>query len=293
MKLLYKSTCYIFKFKNTVYQNYYLYCKLKTLLTLYRNHMIILKYLLAGIFGALCGSFLNVVIYRLPISLKTETPSGFNLIKPRSHCPQCKHIISWWQNIPILSFIILRGRCKNCTGKINLRYPIVEIISSAATIYILFLFGSNHVDFSAKIIFTYSLIALFFIDLENFILPDEITLGLMWSGLIVSVINNCNIITPREAILGAISGYLSLWLIEKTFKLIRGKNGMGNGDFKLFAALGAWLGFTKLPLIIFLAAFTGSVLGIILIISKKLSYNQSIPFGPFLAVFSWLVMIFM
>ena len=238
--------------------------------------MFILKYLLAGILGAIFGSFLNVVIYRLPLQL--------NLFTPRSHCPKCKHKISWWHNIPILSFLILRGHCNNCFSKIKWRYFFVEIISSIVTILILAKTHENYLAFSSEIFFTYCLIILFCIDLEEYILPDEITLGLMWIGLLLN--------PSREFILGAVFGYLMLWLIGKIFLLIRKTDGIGNGDFKLLAALGAWLGFTKLPLLLFFAALIGSILGIALLIGKKLNYHQAIPFGPFLITIGWILLIF-
>jgi len=253
--------------------------------------MSIIEYFIIGATGLAIGSFLNVLIYRLPIMLGVNAPRKFNLFVPRSHCPCCQKNIKWWQNVPVVSFAVLRGRCANCSSKISWHYPLVEIIACVSGVIIWHSFEDNYFEVSAKLFFTACLIALSFIDYKKLILPDQITLSLLWAGLLMSLYLP-GAPLPKDAILGAVAGYLSLWCIAKLFELVSSKVGLGHGDFKLFAALGAWLGWSKLPLLLFLAALCGSIIGVILIASKAQSLNSKIPFGPFLAVVGWILLIF-
>jgi len=247
-----------------------------------------------GIVGLLVGSFLNVVIYRLPKIMEREwheqcaalnglpTPhqAPFSLSIPRSACPSCGHQISATENIPILSYLWLRGKCAGCSVRISPRYPVVEavtgILSAAAAGY--FGFGISAV---AAIIFIWALIALTFIDFDTQLLPDNITLPLLWLGLCFNL--QSTFVPLQSAVIGAIAGYLSLWAVYWLFKLATGKEGMGYGDFKLLAAIGAWLGWSMLPLVILLSSAVGAVIGIILIVFAKQGRSVPIPFGPYLA----------
>ncbi|EKE01032.1 MAG: hypothetical protein ACD_21C00236G0001 [uncultured bacterium] len=253
-----------------------------------------------GVLGLLIGSFLNVVIYRLPIMLQREWEQDcseylkqsapikykiITLITPRSHCPKCGVQISWWQNIPVVSYILLHGKCGFCQNVIHWRYPIVELISCLATLLVAISFGVS-IQTIALLFLTWALIAAIFIDFDHQLLPDNITLPLIWAGLLL---NTKHIFTtPQNAIIGAASGYLFLWLVAYLFKLIRKIDGMGHGDFKLLAVFGAWLGWQVLPIILFVASFIGSVVGITLILSKKGRFTKPIPFGPYLAFAGWL-----
>lgn len=257
---------------------------------------------ISGIFGLVIGSFLNVVIYRLPIILKIEYKNSyseyfgqptltstenhpFTLAIPNSHCPQCKTPISWWQNIPIISYILLQGKCNNCHSPISWRYPTVEILSCIATIVVAMHFGIG-LKTLLMLIMTWSLIAAIFIDIEHRLLPDNITIPLLWIGLLA---NTSHIfISPKDAIIGAASGYLLLWSTNKFFKMIRKIDGMGYGDFKLFAVFGGWLGWQMLPIILLVASLAGSIVGIGLILYKKSTLTKAIPFGPYLAAAGWL-----
>ncbi len=247
-----------------------------------------------GIVGLLVGSFLNVVIYRLPkimerewheqcASLQGVSPpehTSFSLSKPRSACPSCGHKISATENIPIISYLWLRGKCKSCGTHISLRYPVIEaitgLLSAAAASY--FGFGISAI---AAIIFIWAMIALTFIDFDTQLLPDSITLPLLWLGLFVNL--QSTFVPLQSAVIGAIAGYLSLWTVYWLFKLVTGKEGMGFGDFKLLAAIGAWLGWTMLPLVILLSSAVGAIAGIILMIFTKQGRSIPIPFGPYLA----------
>jgi leader peptidase (prepilin peptidase)/N-methyltransferase len=270
------------------------------------------------ILGLVVGSFLNVVIYRLPIILErawqaqvadlavpaaAQTTAGtavksdrFTLSVPRSACPVCKAPITAWQNIPVVSWLMLRGRCAACKTKISVRYPLVEVTTGllSAAVAWHFGFGANA---ACAIIVTWALIALTGIDIDHMLLPDSITLPLMWAGIIAAVAigpapGEALPVSPRDAILGASAGYLSLWLVFHAFKLVTGKEGMGYGDFKLFAALGAWLGWKMLPLIILLAAGSGAVLGIAMILVRGRDRAAPLPFGPYLAIAGWLAMLY-
>ena len=247
-----------------------------------------------GLLGLLVGSFLNVVIHRLPKMMENEWRNQcaelhgdapienepFSLIRPRSRCPSCGHPISALENIPILSWLWLRGKCSDCQAPISLRYPIVEAVtglcSAAAAAY----FGYGWMLLGALLLI-WSLIALTFIDADTQLLPDSITLPLLWIGLCFNLFGVFADLS--SAVLGAMVGYLSLWSVYWAFKLVTGKEGMGYGDFKLLAALGAWLGWQMLPLIILLSSLVGAAVGIVLIILARQGRHVPIPFGPYLA----------
>lgn len=245
------------------------------------------------ILGLMIGSFLNVVIYRLPEMMKRnwlqqcaelqgETAQAlpeFNLLTPRSTCMHCGHKITVWENIPIISYLFLRGRCSQCHARISLRYPMVEAVTAISSGFVAWHFGCGFVALAA-LIFVWALIALAVIDLNTQLLPDDITLPLLWIGLLVNI--NHGFTDIQSAVIGAIAGYLSLWSIYWCFKLITGKEGMGYGDFKLLAAIGAWLGWSMLPLVILFSSLVGALVGIGLILAAKLNKSIPIPFGPYL-----------
>jgi len=247
-----------------------------------------------GLLGLLVGSFLNVVIYRLPRMMEREwqaqcaelnaqpatenTP--FNLMVPRSACPQCHRPISALENIPLLSYLFLRGRCAGCATPISLRYPIVEAVSGGLSAFAAWHFGFGLAGIAA-LFFIWALVALTFIDFDTQLLPDSITLPLLWLGLLLNL--NGAFTSLANAVVGAVAGYLVLWSVYWAFKLFTGKEGMGFGDFKLLAAIGAWLGWTLLPLVILLSSLVGAVVGIILIVATRHGRNIPIPFGPYLA----------
>lgn len=247
-----------------------------------------------GILGLLVGSFLNVVIHRLPKMMErdwhsqcaelrgeeTTESETLSLVKPRSRCPNCGHAITALENIPILSWLILRGRCSGCSTRISIRYPITEALTGALTAYAAAHFGFGWTAAGA-IVLVWCLIALTFIDFDTQLLPDSITLPLLWAGLLINLSGTFTDLA--SAVLGAVIGYLSLWSVYWGFKLTTGKEGMGYGDFKLLAALGAWLGWQMLPLIILLSSLVGAVVGIALIVLAKQGRNVPIPFGPYLA----------
>ena len=275
------------------------------------------------ILSLIVGSFLNVVIYRLPIMLERDwraqaaellpaaasaeaagsagsaahaTPERLTLSTPGSACPGCKTPIKAWQNIPVVSWLLLRGRCAACKTKISLRYPLVELATGLLSASVAWHFGFGAAAACALLV-TWTLIALTGIDIDHQLLPDGITLPLMWAGLLATVvvgpITGSGIpVSTRDAIIGAASGYVTLWLIFHSFRLITGKEGMGYGDFKLFAALGAWLGWKLLPLVILLSAATGAVLGILMIVFRGRDRSAPMPFGPYLAAAGWLAMMY-
>jgi leader peptidase (prepilin peptidase) / N-methyltransferase len=284
---------------------------------LYSEHV----FIFAGsvfVLGLIVGSFLNVVIYRLPIILEREwraqcaellpdaharatigaTPpvARFTLSVPRSACPLCKAPIPAWQNIPVVSWLFLKGRCAACKSRISARYPLVEIATAllSATVAWHFGFGASA---ACALLVTWALIALTGIDIDHQLLPDNVTLPMMWAGLAAAVVvghmsGEAVPVSPRDAIIGAMAGYLSLWLVFHAFRLVTGKEGMGYGDFKLFAALGAWLGWKMLPLVILLAAGAGAVLGISMILLRGRDRAAPMPFGPYLATAGWLAMMY-
>jgi leader peptidase (prepilin peptidase)/N-methyltransferase len=270
------------------------------------------------VLGLVIGSFLNVVIYRLPIMLEREwraqasellpaagdaamtapavTPERFTLSTPRSACPACKTPIKSWQNIPLISWVLLRGRCASCTVKISVRYPLIELTTGILSAWVAWHFGFG-VPAACALPVTWTLIALTGIDIDHQLLPDSITLPLMWAGLLAAVIvgpiaGSPIPVSAHDAIVGAASGYVSLWLVFHTFRLITGKEGMGYGDFKLFAALGAWLGWQLLPLVILLSAAAGALLGILMIVLRGRDRSAPMPFGPYLAAAGWLAMMY-
>lgn len=247
-----------------------------------------------ALFGLVMGSFLNVVIYRLPEMMKREwqlhcaelrgesadSLPVFNLAMPRSACPQCGHQIAVWENIPVLSYLLLRGRCARCHAPISLRYPLVEVLTAALSAFTAWHFDLELITWAA-LFFVWVMIALTFIDLDTQLLPDNLTQPLLWAGLIVNLNNGFTDI--QSAVIGAIAGYLTLWSVYWLFKLVTGKEGMGYGDFKLLAAIGAWLGWQMLPLVILLSSVVGAVVGTSLILIRHYSKNTVLPFGPYLA----------
>jgi leader peptidase (prepilin peptidase)/N-methyltransferase len=248
----------------------------------------------AGLFGLMIGSFLNVVIHRLPKMMQRESDnyvaqeSGkplphtdrYNLTVPRSACPYCGHQITALENIPVISYLFLGGKCRKCKTPISIRYPIVEILTGALSAFLVWRFGSGAAGL-ATLVFAYLLIAMTFIDADTQLLPDDLTLPLLWCGLLINL--NGTFVPLKDAVIGAAAGYLSLWAVYWVFKLATGKEGMGYGDFKLLAALGAWLGWAMLPVIILLSSIVGAVVGISLIAFTKHGRNTPIPFGPYLA----------
>lgn len=260
-------------------------------------------YTVVTLLGLLIGSFLNVVIHRLPIMMvrefKTEASEYFeleqdngdqhpyNLITPRSTCPSCQHPITALENIPVLSWLILKGRCSQCQTRISARYPVVELITGALSLAVAWQFGLSWACAGA-LLFTWSLVALTFIDIDKMLLPDQLVLPILWLGLLLNV---GELYTPlHSAVIGAAAGYLSLWSVYWLFKLLTGKEGMGYGDFKLLALMGAWLGWSSLPLIILLSSLAGAVIGIAMILLRGKDRNIPIPFGPYLAIAGWIAL---
>ena len=278
------------------------------------------------VIGLVVGSFLNVVIYRLPIMMEREwraqiadvthstapatSASGpalapapaappaerFTLATPRSACPACKTPIKAIHNVPVISWLLLRGRCAACKAPISPRYPAVELVTGVLSAWVAWHFGFGAIGACAVVV-TWALIALTGIDIDHQLLPDSITLPLLWAGLLASVAlgpqpGAALPVSPKDAIIGAAAGYLSLWAVFHAFRLITGKEGMGYGDFKLFAALGAWMGWKVLPLIILLSAATGAVLGVSMILLRGRDRAAPMPFGPYLAAAGWLAMLY-
>jgi leader peptidase (prepilin peptidase) / N-methyltransferase len=249
----------------------------------------------AGLFGLVVGSFLNVVIHRLPIMLergwaaecadfRQEPAPVFDtltLAKPRSRCPKCGHQITALENIPVISWIFLRGQCSNCKAAISPRYPLVELVTGCLFAFAAFRLGFGVASLGA-FVFIAALIALTGIDFDTQLLPDDVTLPLVWLGLLLNAFGAFTDL--KSAVFGAAAGYLSLWLVFWGFKLITGKDGMGYGDFKLLAAIGAWLGWQMLPLTILLSSFVGAVIGLSLMVFARHGRNVPIPFGPYLAI---------
>ena len=247
------------------------------------------------ILGLLIGSFLNVVIYRLPLMLEAEWTTQcrkllqlkddetrpFNLSLPRSHCPHCKANIPGWRNIPVISYLLQGGKCHQCEAGISPRYPLIELITALLSLFLAWHYGPSP-QLIPALFFSWALIGLFVIDLQHQLLPDQITLPLLWTGLLF---NLQDLFSSLEmAVLGAVVGYLSLWLIYHAYRLLRGKHGFGYGDFKLLAAIGAWTGWPGIPLVILLSSLSGAIVGILLILFAKHQYDKPIPFGPYLAI---------
>lgn len=258
------------------------------------------------IVSLMVGSFLNVVIYRLPIMMErswkqeftayfqpdqvqSEKQTTFNLVKPDSTCPNCQHKIRAWENIPLISWLWLKGKCSNCKTTISIRYPSVELITGLLSLMVAWHFGFGAQAF-AGIFLTWCLVAMTFIDLDKMLLPDQITLPLLWLGLLLSASEVY--VSPTDAIIGAAAGYLCLWSIYWAFKLLTGKEGMGYGDFKLLGALGAWLGWQQLPIVILLSSFVGAIIGITYLSVKGKEHSQPIPFGPYLAIAGWITFLY-
>jgi leader peptidase (prepilin peptidase) / N-methyltransferase len=259
----------------------------------------------------LIGSFLNVVIHRLPIMMErewraqcaelanapaAEIPEGrFDLVAPRSRCPSCGAPITAAQNIPVLSYLLLRGRCASCQARISPRYPAVEFLTAVLAALAAWRFGFGW-EAAAAMLLTFCLVAISAIDIDHQIIPDSISLPLLWVGLFLSLWHpvagaEVLFIDPKSAIVGALAGYLSLWSVYHLFRLLTGKEGMGYGDFKLLGALGAWLGWQMLPLIILLSALVGAVVGLALIAFRRHDRNVPIPFGPYLAAAGWVALV--
>ena len=255
------------------------------------------------------------MIYRLPVMLERDwraqaseilggqgaqeilsSPGPFNLATPPSRCPACSAPIKVWQNIPVVSWLLLRGRCHGCRARIAARYPLVELLTACLSGWIAWHFGFTATTFCALGV-TWCLVALTGIDVDHQLLPDAITLPLLWAGLLAAVLIGPTSgqplpVSPGDAVLGACAGYLSLWLVYHGFRLLTGKEGMGYGDFKLFAAIGAWLGWKLLPLVILLSAGAGAVIGIALILLRGRERSAPMPFGPYLAIAGWVAMLY-
>jgi leader peptidase (prepilin peptidase)/N-methyltransferase len=267
-----------------------------------------LYYLSLILLGLLVGSFLNVVIHRLPIMLErswqqefhdyfaqdateetpAEIPSRYNLVVPRSACPHCGHMISALENIPVISWLCLRGRCRSCQAPISPRYPLVELLTGIATGIVACYFQPDWTLVGALLL-TWTLIALTFIDLDKMLLPDQLTLPLLWLGLLLNLQGTFS--SLQDAVIGAACGYLILWSLYWAFKLLTGKEGMGYGDFKLLAALGAWLGWQALPLILILSSLVGAIVGITMLALRRHQQGTPIPFGPYLAMAGWIALL--
>ncbi|MCG9748662.1 A24 family peptidase [Shewanella sp. Isolate8] len=270
------------------------------------------------VFAAVIGSFLNVVIHRLPVMMKREWqeecnqyldeyhkatvteikdklaqpiddfPEKYNLIVPSSSCPNCKTDIKPWHNLPIIGWLMLGGKCAHCKTSISVRYPIIEALTGFAVAYLAYHFGPTS-QFVLATLLTFSLIALTGIDLDEMLLPDQITLPLLWLGLLINL--DSTFVSITDAVIGASAGYMGLWSVFWGFKLLTGKEGMGYGDFKLLAVFGAWFGWQLLPLIILLSSIVGALVGLLLIVNKKINSGNPIPFGPYIALAGWIAMI--
>ena len=247
------------------------------------------------VFSLLIGSFLNVVIVRLPRQIHWQwekdeqgaaPPPG--IAWPPSHCPSCEHALSWWENLPLLSYLLLHGRCRECGTGISLRYPLVEALTALLSLVVVVTMGPQWLTIAALML-TWALIALAFIDLEHFLLPDRITLPLLAAGLLVNAIGGFT--DPLSAVIGAVSGYGLLWAVYHAYRALTGREGFGYGDFKLLGALGAFLGWQLLPLIILLSAGVGAIIGIALILLRRHQRSEPLPFGPFLAGAGWLALL--
>jgi leader peptidase (prepilin peptidase)/N-methyltransferase len=262
-----------------------------------------LIFTLSLVLGLVVGSFLNVVIYRLPLQLQNswrhdamdflgqepDTESKkFSLVYPPSRCTSCEVLIKPWHNIPIISYLLLKGRCKNCSEPISLQYPAVELICGLLTVAVVYHFGFT-VQAAWAMLFTWVLVALTGIDVNHQLLPDSLTLPLLWLGLLVNM--SATFVPLADAVAGAVAGYMVLWIVYWAFKLITGKEGMGHGDFKLLAALGAWLGWQQLPMIILLSSAVGALIGTAGILLYGRKKQVQIAFGPYLAIAGWIALV--
>ncbi len=263
--------------------------------------------LVCVLFGLLVGSFLNVVIHRIPKMMEAswrqearelleqpapkgeETPPIFNLVTPGSHCPHCNHRIRWYENVPVVSWALLKGRCSGCKAAISKRYPIIELLTALVAGLCAWRFG-----YDPWLIFmlygSFTLLALAVIDLDTTLLPDDLTYPLLWAGLLAAVLG-ISPVSLSDAVIGAMAGYLALWSLYWVFKLLTGKEGMGYGDFKLLAALGAWLGWQYLPVVVLLSSVVGLVFAVSMMPSGSVKRDQGIPFGPYLAIAGWIALL--
>ena len=277
-----------------------------------------LLYTITVVFSLLIGSFLNVAIYRLPVMLQRgwrqdcrefleldapaadknnadnsqsaplEADKPFNLWGPASHCPHCKHQITALENIPVLSYLFLRGRCSDCKARISIRYPLIELLTAVLSLVVIAHFGAT-LQGLAALLLTWLLITLSFIDIDHQLLPDNLTLPWLWIGMLLSLFGVFSL--PVDSIIGALAGYLSLWAVYQLFKLATGKEGMGYGDFKLLALFGAWLGWQVLPVIILLSSVVGAILGGGMMLIRGQDRSVPIPFGPYLAIAGWVALL--
>ncbi|MGL6427015.1 prepilin peptidase [Aeromonas hydrophila] len=263
-----------------------------------------LYFSLVFLFSLMIGSFLNVVIHRLPIMLEREWQAEYlgyfnpetlpqqeeryNLMVPRSACPHCGHAITAMENIPLLSWLWLKGRCRECQAPISARYPLVELLTALLSLVVAATYPPGW-GLLAALLLTWVLVALTFIDLDKMLLPDQLTLPLLWGGLLFNLTGGFAPLT--DAVIGAMAGYLVLWSLYWAFKLLTGKEGMGYGDFKLLAALGAWLGWQALPIVLLLSSLVGAFIGIGLILLRNHHQNKPIPFGPYLAIAGWIALL--
>ena len=278
--------------------------------------MLLLDYLAANpaalilvcvLFGLLVGSFLNVVIHRIPKMMEATwrqearelldqpapkgeaEPAIFNLVTPGSHCPHCNHRIRWYENVPVVSWALLKGRCSGCKTAISKRYPIIELLTALVAGLCAWRFG-----YDPWLIFmlygSFTLLALAVIDLDTTLLPDDLTYPLLWAGLLAAVLG-ISPVSLSDAVIGAMAGYLALWSLYWVFKLLTGKEGMGYGDFKLLAALGAWLGWQYLPVVVLLSSVVGLVFAVSMMASGSVKRDQGIPFGPYLAIAGWIALL--
>lgn len=260
---------------------------------------------LCAVFSLVIGSFLNVVIHRVPRMLEHEEqawlaerngqPAGdtgkrYNLATPRSSCPACGHGITALENIPVLSYLMLGGKCSACNAPISVRYPVVEGLTAILAVLVAAHFGASW-QTAAALVLTYYLIALSFIDVDTQLLPDRLTLPLVWIGLLVNLAG-IGFVSLQDAVIGAMAGYLSLWLVYQAFKILTGKEGMGYGDFKLLGAIGAWLGWKMLPVVILLSSVAGAAIGLLLIVAARRGRDIPIPFGPYLAIAGFVAMLY-
>ena len=290
------------------------------------QHNAVFFYGVVAFLGLFVGSFLNVVIYRLPVMMQnewreamdemaaeesalqsqstdtdtttatipeTDTDTAeekevFNLCVPRSRCPKCDNLITWWQNIPVLSYLMLGGKCHKCKTRISIRYPLVELVTMILSLVVAWQFGPS-LQCVVGIIVTWFLVAMSMIDFDHHLLPDSLTLPLMWFGILVSFVPV--FVDLRTSVIGAMAGYMVLWMVYQVFKLLTKKEGMGFGDFKLLAALGALLGWQQLPLIVLLSSLVGAVVGLSLMAFTGRDKNVPIPFGPYLASAGWIAML--
>jgi len=257
----------------------------------------------AALLGLVVGSFLNVVIHRLPKMMEHEwrrqcaemlddraqpdPHQTYNLVVPRSRCPNCDHQITALENLPVLSYLALRGRCSACGWRIPLRYPVIEILTGLLSVMVVWRFGLS-IQSGGALLLTWALVALSFIDFDTQFLPDSITLPVLWLGLAFNLTGTYT--TTQASLIGAIAGYLTLWSVFHLFRLLTGKEGMGYGDFKLLALLGAWLGWSNVPLIVLLSSLVGAAIGIAMIAFRGHDRNIPIPFGPYLAIAGWIAL---